>query len=450
MNVTRKNTDDLNAVLSVNISKDDYEERVNNILADYRKKANIDGFRPGKVPPGLIKKMYGKSILAEEINKIISEAISKNISEDKVHILGEPLPSKDQKPIDWDKDEEFEFSFDLGIAPVIDINLSKKDKIISYKITVEKKMIEAQKNNIAGRYGSMINTDSVEENDVIKGIIEQLDEKKEILEGGITSEDTSIHTGVIKDEKIKKIFIGAKINDIIIFDPVKTFPNDTDIATMLKIEKEEVKNINSDFRITINEITKFKPAEINADLFDKVYGEGKIKSLEEFEDLIVNEIEINFEKECNYKFTIDTRAKLVKKTNFDLPDDFLKRWLLESNKTELTTEKIDEEYPKFVDDLKWQLIKDNIAVNQEIKVEEDEILNFARETTLMQFRQYGISNVSDEQLNSYAAEILKKEDERRKIVENLLELKVINYIKESVKIETKELSLDKFNKLFTE
>jgi len=450
MDVTRNNIDDLNAVLNVKITKADYEDRVNKVLVDYRKKVNIDGFRPGKVPPGLVKKMYGKSILVEEINKIISEAITKNITEDKLNILGEPLPSKDQKNIDWDKDEEFEFSFDLGIAPVIDLNLSNKDKITLFSITVDEKMIDTQKNNIAGRYGSMTDTDTVEDNETIKGLIEQLDDKNEVLEGGIRAENTSIFTGVIKDEKIKNKFIGIKVNDVVIFDPIKTFPNETDLATMLNIEKDEVKNIKSDFRITVNEISKFQPAEINTDLFDKIYGEGKIKTEEEFDKLIVEEIKLNLAKECEYKFTIDSKEKLIKKTNFNLPDEFLKRWLLESNKTELTQDKIDEEYPKFVEDLKWQLIKDNIIVSQEIKLEEKEIMDFAREATLIQFRQYGITNVPEEQLDSYAGEILKKDGERKNIAEKLLEQKVINYIKDSVKIENKELSLEKFNKLFTD
>ncbi len=449
MIVSRDNIDELNAVLKIKLAKEDYEERVNNILVDYRKKVQLDGFRPGKVPPGLVKKMYGKAILVDEINKIISEAISKNITEDKLHILGEPLPSKDQKAIDWDKDEEYEFFFNLGIAPVIDLNLSQKDKIIYYNITVDDKMIKAQKDNIAGRHGTMENTDTVVDNEGIKGLVEELDNNKEVLVGGIQAEDTTIYTGVIKDEKIKKSFIGSKINDVVIFDPIKAFPSDTDLSTMLKIDKEEVKNIKSDFRITISEITKFIPAEIDTDLFDKIYGKDKIKTEEEFDKLIIDEIKINLKKECEYKFTLDSKEKLIKKTNLELPDEFLKRWLLESNKTELTSEKIEEEYPKFVSDLKWQLIKDDIIIKSEIKIEENEIMDYARQATLQQFRQYGIENVPDDQLDSYAGEILKKDEEKRNIAEKLFELKVIKYIKDNVKIDTKELSLDKFNKLFT-
>lgn len=450
MNVSRENIDDLNAIIKVQIFKDDYEEKVNNILTDYRKKIKLDGFRPGKVPMGLIKKMHGPAILVEEINKLISEAISKNITEDKLHILGEPLPAKDQKAIDWKKDDKFEFSFDLGLAPVFDLNLSKKDKIKQYKITIDEKLIDSQKNNIAGRYGNLVETDVVKENEVINGLIEQLNEEGEVMEGGIIVEKAMIHSGVIKDEKEKKKFIGAKKQDIIRFNPRTAFPNETDLASLLKIEKENIEGINSDFRISISEISKYKPAEINVELFDRIYGEGKIKTVEEFDNMVVKDLEVNFLKETEYKFTIDTRDVLLAKVDFNIPDAFLKRWLLESNKTELSPEKIEEDYPKFTEDLKWQLIKDKIIVDNELKVEDNELLDFARDVALAQFRQYGINDVPDEQLDSYANEILKKEDEKRKIHEKLLEHKVIQHVKNVVKVEMKELSVEKFNKLFAD
>jgi len=405
MNVSRENIDDLNAIIKVQISKDDYEEKVNNVLTDYRKKVKLDGFRPGKVPMGLIKKMHGTAILVEEINKLISESLSKNISESKLHILGEPLPVKDQKPIDWKKDENFEFSFNLGLAPVFELNLSTKDKIKQYKITIDDKLIDTQKNNIAGRYGTLVETDEVIETEVINGLIEQLDEAGEKMEAGINVEKAMIHTAVIKDENEKKKFIGAKKGDIIRFNPRTAFPNETDLSTMLKIEKEEIKNLNTDFRISVSEISKFQPAEINTELFDRIYGEGKIKTVEEFDNLIVKDLELNFLKETEYKFTLDTRDKLLSKVNFNLPDAFLKRWLLESNNTKLNPEKIEEDYPKFTIDLKWQLIKDSIIVENELKVEDNEIVDFARDVALAQFRQYGINDVPEEQLTSYANEI---------------------------------------------
>ncbi|MFC2097827.1 trigger factor [Bacteroidota bacterium] len=449
MDVSRENIDELNVILKVKIEKEDYEERVNKVLTDYRKKVKLDGFRPGKVPMGLVKKMYGTSILVDEINKIITESVSKNLTEDKLHILGEPIPSKDQKPIDWTTDKEFNFSFDLGLAPQFELNLSKKDKIPYYSIKVDEKIINSQKENIANRYGAMAKAEVSEEKSTVKGLVEQLDEKGQILENGIRVEDTMIHIAVIKDEKIQKKFIGTKIDDIITFDPLKAFPNETDLSSMLKIDKELVKKINTHFRITVAEINNFQPAELNNELFDKIYGEGKVKTIEEFEKLIIDDSKINLIRESEYKFSIDAKEKLISKTDFLLPDAFLKRWLLETNKTELTEEKIETDYPNFVSDLKWQLIKDKIVVDNEIKVEDEEILNFARQVGLAQFQQYGISNVPDNQLTEYANSIIAKEEEKRKIVEKVTEQKVINNIKEYVKIEEKEISIDKFNKLFT-
>ncbi|MCK4662770.1 MAG: trigger factor [Bacteroidales bacterium] len=448
MNITQEKIDELNACLKIKIEKEDYQEKVDNVLKDYRKKAKIDGFRHGMVPKGLIKKMYGTAILVEEINKLVSESISKFLIDEKLNILGEPLPNeKEQKPIDWDNQQEFELTFDLGLAPEFELNLTKRDKIPYYDIIVDDEFINSSIENHTKRYGTNTNVDITEDSDLIKGEIIQVNEKDEIVKDGIKVEDALISLAVIKNEEIKKKFIGANIKQIITFNPKTAFENETEISSLLKISKDEAKNLNSDFQITISEILRFVPAEINQELFDKVYGKDVIKNEEEFKNKIEKDIKISLNKESDYRLIFDAKEKLIKKFKLNLPDEFLKRWLLVTNK-ELTEEKIDKEFEYFINDLQWQLIKNKIIKNNELNVTENEILEYARNATRMQLMQYGMMNIEDEMLNNYAQEILNKPEEKQKISESLYENKIIDYLKEKVKIDTKQITFKEFNKLF--
>ncbi len=448
MDIVKENVDALNARLKVRIEKPDYDDRVNEVLKDYRKKARMDGFRPGKIPQGLIRKMYYKPVLVEEVNKLVSESISNYLAENKVRILGEPLPSEEeQKSIDWENQDDFEFTFDLGLAPEFDLELGARDKIPYYEITIDKELLDTYKNSYARRFGSVIPQDEIREKELVRGDLCQIDAEGNLVEEGIQSEDATVSVEMIKDASVKRQFTGKKAGDEVEFNIKKAFPNDSEVSSLLKISSDQVREIAPMFRLKINAINLFEPAEINRELFDKVYGEGQVKTEEEFEERLKQEIRINLRRESEYKFNTDVRDHLLKKAKFDLPEEFLKRWLVVANEGKYTAEQIDEDFPKFEDDLKWQLIRDKIVKENDLKVTEDEAFGFAREYALMQFQQYGLSSVPDEQLDSYAREILNNQQEKRRIYDQLYDRKVTAHVRQVVKVDEKEVSKEKFNKL---
>jgi trigger factor len=449
MNITKENTDALNAVLKIRIEEADYTERVDEVLKDYRKKAQMDGFRPGKVPAGLIRKMYLKPVMAEEINKLISESIANYLKEEKINILGEPLPSEEQPAeIDWDTQKEFEFAFDLGLAPELDISLTQKDKIPMYEIQLDKKMIDETKESYSRRMGQMVPVEQIEGAELVKGDLMQIGKDGNPVDGGIFTADAQISVEVIKDEKIKTSFMARQVDDTVDFDVRRAFPNETEISSLLKIDKETVPEIVPTFRMHIKEITKFQAAEINQEMWDLLYGKDEVKSDAEFEDKIKEELRSALSKDSEYRFGIDAKKMMLKKLKFDLPVEFLKRWLVIVNEGKFTAEQIDEDFPKFEDDLKWQLIRDQLVKDQEIKVEAEEVKAQAKEIARLQFQQYGMMNIPEENLENYAAEMLKNEDEIRKATEKILDNKVIDFLRDTVKVDNKQITVEKFNKLF--
>ncbi len=448
MNITRENINDLNAILNINIDKTDYAEKVENVLKDYRKKANIKGFRPGMVPMGLVRKMYGRAVQIDEINKIVTENIQTYLHDEKIDILGDPLPKDDdQEKINFDTQEDFTFSFEIGLAPTIELNLSKKNKVSTYKIIVDDKMKNDYIDNYKRRFGESKNADITEEKDVVKGSIHALDDEGNMIPEGPSSTESSIGIDIIKDKKIKKQFLGKKQSDSVDFDLKKAFPNDNEIAGILQIKKEEAESINGNFRFTITEINRFHPAELNQELYDRIYGEGVISSTDEFMTKINEEISLNLDRESDYKLMLDIKNLATDKTNFDLPEKFLKKWLLKANEN-TTEEQIETEFDSFRKDLKWQLIRNKVARDNEVKITEEELLAEAANITRYQFQQYGLFYASDEQINNYAKETLKREEEAKKIADKILEEKVILLLKELVKLEDKSVTLDEFNKLF--
>ncbi len=449
MNITKENTDDLNAVLKIRIEESDYTERVDEVLKDYRKKVQLDGFRPGKVPAGLVRKMYHKPIMVEEINKLVSESIAKYLRDEEIHILGEPLPREEQpEEIDWDTQTEFEFDFDLGLAPKLDITLTQKDKVPMYEVQVENKMINDSKESYAKRMGQVIPVEQIEGSELVKGDFMQIDKEGNLIDGGIFTADAQISIEVIRDEKIKTSFMARQVGDTVDFDVRKAFPNDTEISSLLKIDKATVPEIVPTFRMEIKEITKFQAAEINQELWDMLYGKDEVKSDAEFEEKIKEELRTALSRDSEYRFEIDAKKMMLKKMKFSLPVEFLKRWLVLVNEGKFTAEQIDEDFPKFEDDLKWQLIRDQIVKDQEIKVEAEEVKAQAKEIARLQFQQYGMMNIPEENLDNYAGEMLKNEDEIRKATEKILDNKVIDYLKGAVRVDNKQITVEKFNKLF--
>lgn len=448
MNITRENIDDLNAVLKVEIVKTDYAGRVETVLKDYRKKANIKGFRPGMVPIDLIRKMYGKAVRVDEINKVVSENIHKYLTDEKLEILGDPLPKADeQEPVNFDTQDDFKFSFELGLAPVVELSLSKKDKIDNYVITIDEKMKNDYVSNYTRRFGEFRKSDVADEKDILKGKIEAVDEKGELIENGIVNENSTLAVDIIKDNDIKASFIGKKESETVIFDVRKAFPNDNEIAGLLQKKKEETEGLEGNFRFTINEITRFHPAVPGPELYNRIYGEGVVTSEEEFMKKIGEEISANLKKESEFKLKQDLRKMVIEKTDLPLPEEFLKKWLLRVNEN-TTVEQIEKEFDSFRNDLKWQLIKNKVAKDNEIKITPEEMQKEAEIITRYQFQQYGLFYATDEQLSNYAKETLKREDDAKRIADKILEDKVLENMKELVKIEDKNITAEEFNKLF--
>jgi trigger factor len=389
-------------------------------------------------------------VLVEEINKIVGESLNHYFQEEDVKILGEPLPNKEKQPeINWDLNEEFEFVFDIGMAPDIDVTFTKKDKIPYYTIKVDDELRNKYIDQYKRQYGSYEQVDEVKDmKELLTGDITNIDESGNLLEDGVRATQTRLSVEIIKDEDIKNKFVGAKVGDEIDFDVKKAFPNDMEVGGLLQMKKEEVANINPNFRFKIDEISVFKDAEVNQDLFDKIYGKEVVNSEEEFYNKLDQEIADNLVNESEYKFLIDTREAMIDKMKIELPVDFLKRWMKETNEKEITDEQIEKDFDGFEKDLKWQLIKNEIAKNQNLEINKDDLLNKAKEYAMMQYSQYGISNLPDEQLTNFANQILQNEQEARRLAERAIEDKVVAYIKEEVKIDTKEVTIEKFNNMF--
>ncbi|MEA4851117.1 MAG: trigger factor [Paludibacter sp.] len=448
MNIVRKDIDQSNATLTLRIEKADYAEKVQKTLRDYRKKANIPGFRPGMVPVGLITKMYGKAVIAEEINKIVSDELFKYIKDNNINMLGEPMPNEtEQKEIDFNTQEDFEFVFDLGLAPEFDVEVTGKDKVKYYNITVSDEMIENQLKSYTSRYGKYVQEETVEEKDMLKGEMLELANGK-VNESGIKLSDAVLTPAYIKDEATKALFVNAKKGDVITINPAKAFEDAAEISSLLKVSKDEAKNITSDFQFKIEGITRYHESAIDQELFDKVYGEGVVTSEEEFKAKIKANIQESLQGDSDYKFGIDARDMLLAKyDNLVFPDAFLKRWVLATNEN-LTVETLEADYSKMIADLKWQLIKDKIAKANDTKIETSDIEEYAKKITKAQFAQYGMVGMDDELVANYAKDMLKKEETLKGIIEKVAENKVFDIVKANVKLETKEISIEDFNKMF--
>ncbi len=440
MNVTRENIDALNATVRINIEKADYEEKVDKKLRDYKRTATIKGFRPGHVPFQMIKKMYGTTVLVEEINTLVSESLSEYIKTENLDILGDPIPKHEDHSFDPDKSDEFNFTFELGLAPEFEVAPSKKMKLTRYLIEPDAKMIADYVDNYARRNGEFVKTDKSEEKDMLKGTVSSDD-------GSITNDDASLSVDLVKDETLKKEFIGKGEGDTVTFDIRKAFPNDYEISGLLRKQKEEVKDLNGTFTITIREVSRFMPAENDQDLWDKVYGIGTVSSAEEFEAKVTEEIRQYFSRETEFKLRTDARDMLLQKVSFELPEEFLKKWLLRVNE-KTTPEDIEKDWDHFRNDLRWQLIKNRVAKDNELKITDAEIVAEAKEFTRAQFTQYGLYYATDEQITSFAKDMLKKEDEGRRIAEKVLDTRVLDIVIEAMKVDDKKVSTEEFNNLF--
>lgn len=449
MNITRTNNDALSAVITLNVVKDDYEPKVEKALKDYRKKAVINGFRPGMAPMGMVSKMYRKPLLLEEINKLIEESLKNYIADNDLKILGEPLPLENQETIDFDSQSDFNFAFEIGLSPEFNIEPGKNDVLPYYLISLSDEMVEKSKESYSKRYGSFVNTTEITGNEMLKGEIEQITGFNESEDEKIKISDSSIFLDIMKDEKEKEKFLGKQHGDEIEFDLRTAFPNDYEISSILKIEKEYAPSINGIFKFKIQSIAKFANAEYNKELFDKIYGsDNTISTEEEFNEKIKEEIRTSFLENSEYRLLVDTKQFYTNKLGLKIPESFLKRWLLAVNEGKLEAEQLENEFPSFVKDLQWQLIRDRIMSQFEIKIENEDIIQKAKRVAMDQFRNYGINNIPDEHLERYAVDMLKNENEVRRLVDLIRDEKAVNAIKEKVTLSEKLVTLDEFNKLF--
>ena len=441
--------DKINGLLTMTIEPADYQEKVEKTLKDYRKKAQVPGFRPGNVPMGLIKKQYGTAVKVDEVNRLLGEKLYEYIRENKIQMLGEPLPNAEkQVPQDFEKDDELTFVFDIAVAPEFQVALTGKDKIDYYTIDVDDKLIDQQVGMYASQGGEFVKAEKFSGNDTITGDLRQLDEKGNTLEGGITTESGMIMPAYIKEEKQKKLFDDCKPGDIITFNPKKAYPdNDAEVAALLKVDKEQVKDLASDFSFQVTEIRHFQPAEVNQALFDKVFGEGAVKDEKEFREKIAEMLKAQFAGSSDYKFMLDVRAHLEKKVGkLEFPEALLKRVMLQNNKDK-GEDFVEKNFEGSINELKWHLIKEQIVTAHDIKVEDADIQQVAKEAIRAQFAQYGMSNVPEDVLENYAAEQLKKRENIDNFVDRAIDLKLTNVLKTVVKLNEKTVSLDEFNKL---
>ncbi len=450
MNVTHQNNDALTATLTVKVDKADYDLKVEQSLKDVRKKAVIKGFRPGHAPASLINKMYRKSAIVEEVNKLVSESISNYIFEQKINILGEPLPSEKQEGIDWDEQKDFEFLFDMALAPEFETKLSKRDKVPYFTIKVDEKMRDSYIESISGRYGSYQIAKKSDGESLLKATLTELNADESPKEDGHTVEDGLVSVMLVADDAEKAKLTGAKVGDVMVLDVTKAFPNETDRAALLNTAKEHLADFEPLFQATITEVKHYKKAEINQELFDKIYGEGVVTTTEEFHNMVDEDIKMNLKGDSERKFYMDVRNKLIEKFGIELPKDFLVRWLVAINEGKFTAEQVEKDYPHFENDLKWQLIRDKIAGEQEFKVAEQELVSIAKGYIANQMMQYGMGQLPEEFIEKYANDLLTKDEERRKLAERVIENKVIEWLKETIKLDEKEVDFEKFKDLVSE
>jgi trigger factor len=448
MKITFECPDKINGVLTMTIESADYQEKVEKTLKDYRKKAQVPGFRPGQVPMGMVKRQYGTAIKVDEVNRLMGEKLYEYVRENKIQMLGEPLPSDKQQPQDFEKDEEMTFVFDIAVAPEFKVALSGKDKIDYYTITVDDKLIDQQVQMYASQGGEFVKAEVFSGNDTITGDLRQLDEKGSTLEGGITTESGMIMPAYIKDDKQKKLFDGCKPGDIITFNPKKAYPdNDAEVAALLKVKKEDIADVDSDFSFQVTEIRHFQPAEVNQALFDRVFGEGTVKSEKAFREKIAEQLKGQFVGSSDYKFMQDVRAHLEKKVGkLEFPEALLKRVMLQNNKDK-GADYVEQNFEGSIKELAWHLIKEQIVAAQEIKIEDEDVKRVAKEAVRAQFAQYGMSNVPDDVLDNYAEEQLKKRENIDNFVDRAVDLKLTEKLKTVVKLDEKSVTLDEFNKM---
>ena len=447
MNISLQNVNNVSAVLTAQIEKADYQEKVEKALKNIRQKVNMPGFRKGMVPAGLIKKQYGVSVLLEEVDKLLQEKVGEYIRDNKVNMLGTPLPKENHA--NFETDENFEFSFDIALAPEFNIELNKEDNIDYLDIDVTDEMVNSQVTMYTQRTAKYDKVEEYQDKDMLKGLLAELDENGNTKEGGHQVEGAVMMPSYMKNDDQKAIFNGAKTNTVLVFNPSVAFDNnEVELASLLKVKKEEVANYKGNFSFQIEEITRMVPGELNQELFDQVLGEGKAHNEDEFRAQIRESIAGQFAQDSDYKFMIDLRAHTLNKVGkLEYADDLMKRIMMDNNKDK-GEEYVNENYDKSIEELTWHLVKEKLVEANGIKIENEDVNNMAKEATRAQFAQYGMINVPDEVLENYSKEMLKKRESVEALVNRAIENKLAAAIKEQVTLNHKTVSAEEFNKNF--
>ena len=448
MKISFENPDKVNGLLTLTVETADFQDRVEKTLKNYRKRANVPGFRPGMVPMGLIKKQFGEAVKAEEINKIIGEEIYKYVNDNKIKMLGEPMANEGQVAVDLTKDAPYEFKFDIAVAPEFEVSLSDKDELDYYTIKVDDDLVNRQIDMFASRAGHYDKVEEYQANDMLKGDIRELDENGNTKEGGITVEGAVLMPEYIKGEDQKKLFENAKLGDIITFNPKKAYPeSDVEVSSLLKLKKEEVADLTADFSFQVTEISRFVKAEINQELFDSVYGKDEVKDEKQFREKIAEGLKSQLANDGDYKFLVDLRKYLEGKVGaLTYPDALLKKIMLNNNK-ERGEKFVEDNYEQSIKELTWHLIREKLVEANQIKIEDNDIKETAKEAARAQFAQYGMTNIPEEYIDNYANEMMKKKEYVDSLVDRSIDRKLTAALKNVVKLNQKEATLDEFNEM---
>ena len=448
MKITFENPDKVNGLMTLTVEESDYKENVEKTLKDYRKKANLPGFRPGQVPMGLIKRQYGNAVKVDEINKVLGQEIYKYVNDNKIQMLGEPLPSEKQVEVDIEGPAPYTFVFDIAVAPEFTLELSSKDKIDYYTINPSDETIDQQVKMYASRQGHYEKPETYQDNDILKGDLRELDENGETKEGGITVESASMLPNYIKVEEQKALFNGVKLGDVITFNPRKAYPeSDVEVSSLLKITKEEAKDITSDFSYQITEISRFVPATVDQQLFDEVFGEGTVKDEKEFREKIAESLKAQFAVDSDYKFLLDVRKYCEDKVGtLTFPEALLKR-VMENNNKDKEADYVEKNFDLSIKELAWHLMKEQLVEANNVKIDDNDIKEAAKEAARAQFAQYGMTNVPDEYLENYANDMLKKKEYVDNLVDRSIDRKLTEALKTVVKLNNKDVTLEEFNEM---
>ena len=450
MNIQFEAPDKVNGLMTITLEKADYQPEVDKTLKDYRKRANIPGFRPGMAPMGMIQRQFGTQVKVDVVNKMLGEKLYGYVRENKIQMLGEPLPSDKQAQLDFEGDGALEFKFDIAVAPAFEAKVSGKDKVDYYNITVDDKLIDQQVDMYQSRAGHYEKVDKydAEQRDMLKGDLRELDEKGNVKEDGITVSDAVLMPQYIKVDKQQKLFKDSKLGDIITWNPRKAYPDsDVEVSSLLKIQKDEVKDHEGDFTFQITEISRYVKAEVNKELFDQVFGEGNVKTEKDFREKIAEQIKQQLVTDQDYKFLQDVRAHMEKKVGkLEFPEALLKRVMLQNNKDK-GQEFVDKNFEASIKELEWHLIKEQLVEALEIKVNDEDVKQIAKEAARAQFAQYGMSNIPEEYLDNYAQEMLKKRENADGLVDHAVDVKLTAALKGVVKLNEKDITLEDFQKM---